>query len=166
MGGVAYEQFWLGGAENAGPAVGGPFTLTDQNGATRSDADFRGKIMLIYFGYTYCPDVCPATLLAITQALDGLGAEADKVSAIWRLRDLARQEGRDPAFWRAGTKLLKVYNDLGLTALPLGPKGTVVPEGSAQARASREYLVCMAERDYPALSEMLERRGGETGRWS
>ena len=97
---------------------------------------------------------------------DPVGAEADKVSAIWRLRDLARQEGRDPAFWRAGTKLLKVYNDLGLTALPLGPKGTVVPEGSAQARASREYLVCMAERDYPALSEMLERRGAETGRWS
>ncbi|MEO8713769.1 MAG: phosphatidylglycerol lysyltransferase domain-containing protein [Acetobacteraceae bacterium] len=97
---------------------------------------------------------------------DPVGAEGDKVSAIWRLRDLARQEGRDPAFWRVGPMLLAVYNDLGLTALPLGPKGTVVAEGSVQARASREYLVCMAERDYPGLRELLERRGGETARSS
>lgn len=97
---------------------------------------------------------------------DPVGAESDKISAIWRLRDLAHQEGRDPAFWRTGPALLKVYNDLGLTALPLGPKGLPVPEGSIAARASREYLVCMAERDYPALSEMMARsarRGGETG---
>lgn len=94
---------------------------------------------------------------------DPVGAEADKVSAIWRFRDLAAQEDRDPAFWRSGRRFLKVYNDLGLTALPLGPHGTVVPEGSVQARNSREFLVCMAERDYPALSELLERRGVGTG---
>lgn len=95
---------------------------------------------------------------------DPVGAESDKVSAIWRLRDLARQEGRDPAFWGSGPALLKVYNDIGLTALPLGPHGTVVPEGSAQGRASRRFLVCMAERDYPALSELLAPRDGGTGR--
>ncbi len=97
---------------------------------------------------------------------DPVGADADKVSAIWRFRDLARQEDRDPAFWRSGRQFLKVYNDLGLTALPLGSHGTVVPEGSIQARNSREFLVCMAERDYPALSELLERRGAGTGPWS
>lgn len=86
---------------------------------------------------------------------DPIGSETDRVSAIWRFRDLARQEGRDPAIWRAGPHLLKVYNDLGLTALPLGTDGLPVAEGSAAARISREYLVCVGERDYPALSALL-----------
>ena len=90
LGGVLYEQFWLGGAENAGPAVGGPFTLTDQNGATRSDQDFRGKVMLIYFGYTYCPDACPTTLQAISQTLDMIGNQASKVQPIFISVDPAR----------------------------------------------------------------------------
>lgn len=46
----------------AGAKIGGPFTLTDQNGATVSDKQFAGKYRLVYFGYTYCPDVCPTTL--------------------------------------------------------------------------------------------------------
>ncbi len=48
--------------------IGGPFALTDQNGARRTDADFRGKLMLVYFGFTYCPDVCPATCRCFTRA--------------------------------------------------------------------------------------------------
>ncbi|HEX4195384.1 MAG TPA: SCO family protein, partial [Stellaceae bacterium] len=59
------------------------FTLTDQNGATRSDSDFRGKVMLIYFGYTYCPDACPTTLNAISQTLDIIGNQASKVQPIF-----------------------------------------------------------------------------------
>jgi protein SCO1/2 len=90
VGGVVYEQFWLGGAENASPAVGGPFSLTDQNGATRSDGDFRGKVMLIYFGYTYCPDACPTTLQAISQTLDMIGNQASKVQPIFISVDPAR----------------------------------------------------------------------------
>jgi len=57
--------------------VGGPFTLTDQTGHKRSDSEFRGKLMIVYFGYTFCPDVCPADLMAITQALDALGPAAE-----------------------------------------------------------------------------------------
>jgi cytochrome oxidase Cu insertion factor (SCO1/SenC/PrrC family) len=63
--------------------VGGPFTLTDQNGRERSDRDFRGKLMIVYFGYTFCPDVCPADLMAITQALDALGPAADGIQPIF-----------------------------------------------------------------------------------
>src|SRR6201996_5052507 len=63
--------------------VGGPFTLTDQTGTKRSDSDFRGKLMIVYFGYTFCPDVCPADLMAITQALDALGPAADGVQPIF-----------------------------------------------------------------------------------
>lgn len=64
-------------------AIGGPFTLTDNRGKTVTEADFRGKYMLIYFGYTYCPDVCPTELGVMAQALDQLGAKADKVQPVF-----------------------------------------------------------------------------------
>jgi len=70
--------------------VGGSFTLTDQNGHKRSDADFRGKLMIVYFGYTFCPDVCPADLMAITQALDVLGPLADGIQPIFITIDPGR----------------------------------------------------------------------------
>jgi len=63
--------------------VGGPFTLTDQNGRRRSDSEFRGKLMIVYFGYTFCPDVCPIDLMAITQALDALGPLAENIQPIF-----------------------------------------------------------------------------------
>ena len=64
-------------------SVGGPFTLTDQTGKQRSDTDFRGKLMVVYFGYTYCPDVCPTDLTAITQALDALGPAAEGIQPVF-----------------------------------------------------------------------------------
>ena len=64
-------------------SVGGPFTLTDASGKLRSDSEFRGKLMIVYFGYTYCPDVCPTDLMAITQALDTLGPLADGVQPVF-----------------------------------------------------------------------------------
>jgi len=51
----------------AGAAIGGPFTLVDQDGRTVSDRQFAGKYRLIYFGYTYCPDACPTDLQALMQ---------------------------------------------------------------------------------------------------
>jgi protein SCO1/2 len=63
--------------------VGGPFTLTDQNGQKRSDSEFRGKLMIVYFGYTFCADVCPADLMAITQSLDDLGAAAEGIQPVF-----------------------------------------------------------------------------------
>lgn len=63
--------------------VGGPFTLLDSNGKQVTDRDFRGKYMLIYFGYTYCPDVCPTTLNEVAAALDQLGGKADRIEPIF-----------------------------------------------------------------------------------
>jgi protein SCO1/2 len=63
--------------------VGGPFKLTDQSGKTVSDTDFRGRYMLIYFGFTFCPIVCPTELQAISAAMDALGQKADKVAPIF-----------------------------------------------------------------------------------
>jgi uroporphyrin-III C-methyltransferase len=54
--------------------IGGPFTLSDQSGKTADDTDFRGRLMLVYFGYTYCPDVCPTTLNRMMHAYAGLDA--------------------------------------------------------------------------------------------
>jgi uncharacterized membrane protein YbhN (UPF0104 family) len=86
---------------------------------------------------------------------DPAGEEDDRVSAIWRLRDLARQEGLEPAVWRAGPDLLKIYSDLGLTALPLGNDGLPLPESEGDAPASDQYLVCVAERDLNLLLPVL-----------
>jgi protein SCO1/2 len=64
-------------------SIGGPFALVDQNGKTRTDKDFRGKLALVYFGYTYCPDVCPTALQVMSVALDMLGKDAEQVAPIF-----------------------------------------------------------------------------------
>jgi protein SCO1/2 len=87
VGGLGFETWRLysGAADGslAGIAIGGDFTLVDQNGKTRTPADFRGKLMLVYFGYTYCPDVCPTELQTISDALDLLGEKADDVQPLF-----------------------------------------------------------------------------------
>jgi protein SCO1/2 len=64
-------------------AVGGPFTLTDQNGKRVSSEDFRGRYQLIYFGYSMCPDVCPTTLAVMADALDRLGEKGKRIVPIF-----------------------------------------------------------------------------------
>jgi cytochrome oxidase Cu insertion factor (SCO1/SenC/PrrC family) len=63
--------------------IGGPFELIDHTGARRTDADYHGKLALIYFGYTYCPDVCPTDLQAMASALDLLGDAAQAVQPLF-----------------------------------------------------------------------------------
>lgn len=74
----------------AGLSLGGPFTLVDQNGVTRHDTDFHGKLMLVYFGYTYCPDACPTALQTMSAAMDKLGDRAASVVPIFITVDPAR----------------------------------------------------------------------------
>jgi phosphatidylglycerol lysyltransferase len=95
---------------------------------------------------------CGGVLLGLG---DPVGDETDRVSAIWRLRDLAQQEGLDAAVWHAGPELLKVYGDLGLTALPLGPDGLPMPESVGDTPPAEQYLVCKAERDLNLLLPVL-----------
>ncbi|HJS30541.1 MAG TPA: SCO family protein [Alphaproteobacteria bacterium] len=63
--------------------IGGPFALTDQNGERREDKEFRGKLMLVFFGYTYCPDICPLSLQLVSDVLDALGTDAAKIAPIF-----------------------------------------------------------------------------------
>ena len=70
--------------------VGGPFTMTDQNGRRVTEKDFLGKHMLVFFGYTYCPDICPTELQVMMAALDQLGEQAEKVQPVFVSIDPAR----------------------------------------------------------------------------
>ena len=55
------------------PALGGPWVLIDQDGIPRTDASYKGEFALLYFGFTYCPDICPSELVKVGKIIDGLG---------------------------------------------------------------------------------------------
>ena len=63
--------------------VGGPFSLTDSSGKHVTDKDFRGRNMLVFFGFTSCPDICPASLQLMSTVLDKLGPKADRITPIF-----------------------------------------------------------------------------------
>jgi len=87
---------WAGGAyafngtDVGARRIGGELNVPDHNGVRRKLADFRGKVVLIYFGYTHCPDVCPTTLARMNQVLGLLGADAAKVQVLWMTVDPER----------------------------------------------------------------------------
>ena len=69
---------------------GGPFELVDHTGAVRRNTDFSGRFMLIYFGYTNCPDICPHNLQVMTEALERLGDVGARVQPLFITSDPAR----------------------------------------------------------------------------
>jgi protein SCO1/2 len=94
------------------------FRLTDQNGKVRTLADFRGKAVVMFFGYTQCPDVCPTTMLEMKAALQQLGADAQRVQVLFVTVDPERDTREllasyvpafDPSF-------LGLYGDMEATA--------------------------------------------------
>ncbi len=64
------------------PAIGGPFTLVDHTGKTVTDADYRGKPMAVFFGFTHCPEVCPTTLVQLANMTKQIGAVADRLQIL------------------------------------------------------------------------------------
>lgn len=62
--------------------IGGPFAMTDHNGRAVTEKDYAGKAKAIFFGFTYCPDVCPATLARLTVLMEKLGPDAEKLQVI------------------------------------------------------------------------------------
>ena len=73
-----------------GKAVGGEFTLSDAHGKSVRLSDFRGKLVLLYFGFTSCPDVCPTDLLAIAQAIKSLGKDSEAIQPVFITLDPER----------------------------------------------------------------------------
>ena len=70
--------------------VGGPFRLVDHTGKARTDSDYRGRLLLLYFGFTWCPDVCPTDLQSIAEAMQRLGKTADAVQPLFVTLDPER----------------------------------------------------------------------------
>lgn len=70
--------------------IGGPFSLMNHDGKPVTEQDFRGKYTLYYFGYTFCPDICPGGLQTIAAALDQLGPDADRIVPVFATVDPAR----------------------------------------------------------------------------
>jgi protein SCO1 len=79
---VASGQFGSSGGPGAS-AIGGPFRLIDQNGKQITEQDLQGRPFLVFFGYTHCPDVCPATLFDVSELMRALGKDADRTGALF-----------------------------------------------------------------------------------
>ncbi|MGH6869862.1 MAG: SCO family protein [Rhizomicrobium sp.] len=115
----------------AAGTLGGPFALTDQGGQARTDKDFRGGFVLLYFGYSNCPDVCPTTLASMADALDKMGAKSARITPVFITIDPARDTPR----------VLKLY----LAAF--GPRFVgLTGSDAAIARVAGEYRVYLAKR--------------------
>ena len=129
---VAAVALWVFGAPapvQEAAAIGGPFTLTDGAGKAVTDRTFRGKFMLVYFGYTFCPDVCPTTLNDVAQAMDKLGTDADKLQPLFITVDPARDT----------PEVMRQY------AAAFSPKLTGLTGSAAQiATVAKEYRVYYA----------------------
>lgn len=91
LGSYAYMNRELHRPQGFGTAlVGGPFSLVNQDGKRVTEKDFLGKYMLVFFGYTFCPDVCPTELQVMTAALDQMGPQADRIQPVFVSIDPAR----------------------------------------------------------------------------
>jgi protein SCO1/2 len=144
--GVMWQQGRLSGSAQTGVSmpgsvqVGGPFTLVDAAGKTVSDTSFRGRWMLVYFGYSFCPDVCPTELQAVAASLDQLGPLAAKVAPLFITID----PGRDTP--TAIGQYTKLFDDrlIGLTG-----------SDKQIADVARAYRVYYARADSKGSSDYL-----------
>jgi protein SCO1/2 len=122
--------------------VGGDFTLTDQSGKRVSSQAFRGKNLLVIFGYTYCPDICPTELQVVASALQTLGKDADQIQPIFITIDPERDT----------PEVLKQYVSAFDPRL-VGLTGTA-DEIAAVARSYRVYYAKVPSKSDPATYSM------------
>lgn len=118
--------------------IGGPFTLIGAGGKTVTERDFRGRYMLVYFGFTHCPDICPTELQVLAQALDELGDKAKKVVPIF----ISVDPERDTAQVMADYVKSFGPNFVGLTGTP--------DQIAAVAKAYRVAYSKVENKDSPA----------------
>ena len=118
-----------------GSAIGGPFKLVDQNGNTVTNTDLEGKWLLVYFGYTHCPDACPTALNNIALALSDLGAEKKEVRPVFITIDPERDT----------SSAMKDY----VSAFD-APILALTGSAEAIAQAAKEYRVYYAKHPEPS----------------
>ena len=123
-----------------GLSLGGPFTLTDQSGKAVTERDYAGRWMLVYFGYSFCPDVCPTELGTMASALDALGPAGEKVTPVFISVDPARDTPEHLADY-VGRFHPRMQ---GLTGTP-----------EQVAEAARRYRVYYAKVQRPEMTDYL-----------
>jgi len=121
--------------------IGGPFRLVDQNGNIVTNTDLKGKWLLVYFGYTHCPDACPTTLNNIALALRDLGAAKQQVRPVFITIDPERDT----------SQALKDY-----AAAFDAPLLALTGSAEAIARAAAEYRVYYAKRPEPGGDYLMD----------
>ena len=134
-------------------SVGGPFSLIDHNGARVTDRDFVGKPFLVFFGFTHCPDVCPTALFEMSEILNRLGPDAERMNALFVTVDPERDRA----------EVLKTYLSsfnpriTGLTGTP--------DEVAAAAKAYRAYMAKVPREngdysmDHTAVVYLMDKAG-------
>lgn len=154
---VLSASLYLVGSRDGGSGValiGGPFELVDQSGRTVREQDFRGRLMLVYFGYTYCPDVCPTELQTMSVALDRLGPKAEAVQPVFITVDPERDDVQQMADYVSHFHPSLV----GLTGSPeqvaAAAKAYRVYYAKVQDEASSEYLM-----DHTSFVYLMDREG-------
>ena len=138
LGGYAWTIRQAAQPQGSGVAlVGGPFSLTDQDGRRVTEKDFLGRYMLVFFGFTYCPDICPTELQVMTAALDAMGPAAEKIQPVFVSVDPERDTPEVMKAYVAnfGPRLI------GLTGTP--------EEIAAMAKAYRVYYAKAANQNAP-----------------
>jgi len=135
--------------------IGGPFELVDHEGRAVREEEFRGRLMLVYFGYTWCPDVCPTELQAMSAALDLLGSDAKAVAPVFVTVDPERDTPQVMADYRG-------HFHPSLAALTGTPQQVAAAAKAyriyyAKAKAERpgEYLM-----DHSSFVYLMDRKGG------
>lgn len=131
----------LGPGAEQSVSLGGPFALIDQNGRPKTDRDFHGRWTLLYFGYTYCPDVCPTTLAMIEKALAKMGPPAQAVTPVFVSVDPERDT----------PSVLKAY------LKSFGPQFVGLTGSPAQvAQVAKAYRVYYAKQTLPGGTYAVE----------
>ena len=122
------------GSDVTGTTLGRDFALTDHNGMPRTLADFRGKVVVLFFGYTHCPDVCPTTLAELAQAMQDLGPDAKRVQVLFATVDPDRD-----------TQDLLARYVPAFNPTFLGLRG----DAEATARATKEFKIVVQKQPGP-----------------
>lgn len=123
-----------------GMVLGGPFSLTDHTGRAVTEADFAGRFLLVYFGFTFCPDVCPTELGTVAAALDALEDQGERVTPVFISVDPERDTPEAMADYVSRFHPRMV----GLTGTP-----------QQVAAAARAYRVYYAKVNRPEMSQYL-----------
>ena len=142
------------GEDVTGASYGRNFTLTGLDGRTHTLADYHGKVLVLFFGYTHCPEVCPTTLYDLSQSIKRLGSHADKVQVLFITVDPTRDtpavlssyvRAFDPAFGA-------LYGNARQTASTLAAFGAVARRHPADAAGNYEV-------DHSAFVYVYDRQG-------